>query len=137
MVIIIVIVIIVTTIEITIIIIIIIIVLSFKTSLIQDKGVWRNGSASDSRSEGWEFESLCPQHLHRWWYAFVRSALKKYSLSRHIAHRISDIANRSQSTIIYINKNNNRNNNSRNNNNNNNNYYYNNEFNITNNNKKA
>ena len=21
--------------------------------------VWRNGSASDSRSEGWEFESLC------------------------------------------------------------------------------
>ena len=24
-------------------------------------GVWRNGSASDSRSEGWEFESLCPQ----------------------------------------------------------------------------
>jgi hypothetical protein len=21
-------------------------------------GVWRNGSASDSRSEGWEFESL-------------------------------------------------------------------------------
>ena len=27
-------------------------------------GVWRNGSASDSRSEGWEFESLCP-HLCR------------------------------------------------------------------------
>ena len=27
------------------------------------KGVWRNGSASDSRSEGWEFESLCPQGL--------------------------------------------------------------------------
>ena len=26
------------------------------------KGVWRNGSASDSRSEGWEFESLCPQY---------------------------------------------------------------------------
>ena len=25
-------------------------------------GVWRNGSASDSRSEGWEFESLCPQY---------------------------------------------------------------------------
>ena len=24
-------------------------------------GVWRNGGASDSRSEGWEFESLCPQ----------------------------------------------------------------------------
>ena len=30
-----------------------------------DKGVWRNGSASDSRSEGWEFESLCPQTLQR------------------------------------------------------------------------
>ena len=27
-------------------------------------GVWRNGSASDSRSEGWEFESLWP-HLRR------------------------------------------------------------------------
>ena len=26
-------------------------------------GVWRNGSTSDSRSEGWEFESLC-LHLH-------------------------------------------------------------------------
>ena len=26
------------------------------------KGLWRNGSASDSRSEGWEFESLWP-HL--------------------------------------------------------------------------
>ena len=24
------------------------------------EGVWRNGSTSDSRSEGWEFESLCP-----------------------------------------------------------------------------
>ena len=27
------------------------------------KGLWRNGSASDSRSEGWEFESLWP-HDH-------------------------------------------------------------------------
>ena len=26
-------------------------------------GVWRNGSAYDSRSEGWEFESLCPQSM--------------------------------------------------------------------------
>ena len=26
------------------------------------KGLWRNGSASESRSEGWEFESLYP-HL--------------------------------------------------------------------------
>ncbi len=25
------------------------------------EGLWRNGSASDSRSEGWEFESLWPQ----------------------------------------------------------------------------
>ena len=25
-------------------------------------GVWRNGSASDSRSEGWEFDSLCPHY---------------------------------------------------------------------------
>ena len=27
------------------------------------RGLWRNGSASDSRSEGWEFESLCPHLL--------------------------------------------------------------------------
>jgi hypothetical protein len=27
------------------------------------KGLWRNGSASDSRSEGWELESLWP-HFH-------------------------------------------------------------------------
>lgn len=26
-------------------------------------GLWRNGSASDSRSEGWEFESLWPHIL--------------------------------------------------------------------------
>ena len=32
----------------------------------QASGVWRNGSASDSRSEGWEFESLCP-HFGQWW----------------------------------------------------------------------
>ena len=28
------------------------------------KGLWRNGSASDSRSEGWDFESLWP-HMPR------------------------------------------------------------------------
>ena len=28
----------------------------------RQQGPWRNGSASDSRSEGWEFESLWP-HL--------------------------------------------------------------------------
>ena len=26
-----------------------------------EKGLWRNGSASDSRSDGWAFESLWPQ----------------------------------------------------------------------------
>ena len=30
--------------------------------VIDNLGLWRNGSASDSRSEGWEFESLWP-HL--------------------------------------------------------------------------
>ena len=29
------------------------------------QGLWRNSSASDSRSEGWEFESLWPQSMHR------------------------------------------------------------------------
>ena len=28
-------------------------------------GLWRNGSASDSRSEGWELESLWPQKIER------------------------------------------------------------------------
>ncbi len=28
------------------------------------KGVWRNGSASDSRSEGWVFESLYPHFFY-------------------------------------------------------------------------
>ena len=28
--------------------------------IIVHRGLWRNGSASDSRSEGWEFESLWP-----------------------------------------------------------------------------
>ena len=34
-------------------------------SCCSSKGVWCNGSASDSRSEGWEFESLCPQRCAR------------------------------------------------------------------------
>ena len=39
--------------------------MSYACLLINDdhSGVWRNGSASDSRSEGWEFESLCPHLL--------------------------------------------------------------------------
>lgn len=36
-------------------------------------GVWRNGSASDSRSEGWEFESLCP-HFYQSAGATARAA---------------------------------------------------------------
>ncbi len=35
------------------------------SAVLRSTGVWRNGSASDSRSEGWEFESLCPQCLQR------------------------------------------------------------------------
>ena len=31
---------------------------------VMSTGVWRNGSASDSRSEGWEFESLCAHFAH-------------------------------------------------------------------------
>ena len=34
-------------------------------SLDVSSGVWRNGSASDSRSEGWELESLWPQRSER------------------------------------------------------------------------
>ena len=37
-------------------------VLAGEAPMRSSKGIWRNGSASDSRSEGWEFESLCP-HL--------------------------------------------------------------------------
>ena len=32
----------------------------FGSQIKETWGVWRNGSASDSRSEGWELESLCP-----------------------------------------------------------------------------
>ena len=35
------------------------------------KGVWRNGSASDSRSEGWEFESLCPHACSAFSYLII------------------------------------------------------------------
>ena len=34
-------------------------------------GAWRNSSASDSRSEGWEFESLCPQFDFCGWPAAI------------------------------------------------------------------
>ena len=33
---------------------------SFGSAVPQSTGVWRNGSASDSKSEAWEFEALCP-----------------------------------------------------------------------------
>ena len=48
----------------------------------RQSGVWRNGSASDSRSEGWEFESLCPHfvwlcitpvHMQPWGIRFANS----------------------------------------------------------------
>ena len=38
-------------------------ILGLNTPQLRLTGVWRNGSASDSRSEGWEFESLCPHFL--------------------------------------------------------------------------
>ena len=34
-----------------------------RSSALLNTGIWRNGSASDSRSEGWEFESLCPHFV--------------------------------------------------------------------------
>ena len=36
-------------------------------------GVWRNGSSSDSRSEGWEFESLC-LHFHQFFCSELHAA---------------------------------------------------------------
>ena len=36
--------------------------IALQNAHVRTRGVWRNGSASDSRSDGWEFESLCP-HL--------------------------------------------------------------------------
>ena len=38
-------------------------VVPWNKEALHTKGLWRNGSASDSRSEGWEFESLWPHHL--------------------------------------------------------------------------
>ena len=40
-----------------------------RSSALSNTGVWRNGSASDSRSEGWEFESLCPHFVGVSWLA--------------------------------------------------------------------
>ena len=34
-----------------------------RSSALLNIGIWRNGSASDSRSKGWEFESLCPHFV--------------------------------------------------------------------------
>ena len=37
------------------------------------QGAWRNGSASDSRSEGWEFDSLCPHFSPPGAFALLKS----------------------------------------------------------------
>ena len=39
------------------------VLISLAMRILLSLGVWRNGSASDSRSEGWEFESLCSHSL--------------------------------------------------------------------------
>ena len=46
-------------------------------------GIWRNGSASDSRSEGWEFESLCP-HFVRPRQVALKSAARALCGCTHI-----------------------------------------------------
>lgn len=49
------------------------------------KGLWRNGSASDSRSEGWEFKSLWPHFPFSFFFSssfsLLVSALTLYELS--------------------------------------------------------
>ena len=46
------------------------------------QGIWRNVSASDSRSEGWEFESLCPHFVR------PRRVGSKFGHARFAAARI-------------------------------------------------
>ena len=48
-------------------------------------GVWRNGSASDPRSEGWEFESLCP-HIVQVGPLSVKLLQAKLGLQSHHPH---------------------------------------------------
>ena len=45
------------------------------------KGLWRNGSASDSRSDGWAFESLWPQVLRHKQNVLVRKLKKSVIIS--------------------------------------------------------
>ena len=50
---------------------------------------WRNGSASDSRSEGWEFESLCPHFdvplaRERELYHYAADTVNTFALRREL-----------------------------------------------------
>ena len=55
--------------------------LPLRMSVLLEKGIWRNGSASDSRSEGWEFESLCP-HFVRPRYVGLRLGHTRSAVAR-------------------------------------------------------
>ena len=52
------------------------------------QGLWRNGSASDSRSEGWEFETLWP-HVVAWAKLSERSNAKGF-MARPVATIAAD-----------------------------------------------
>ena len=52
------------------------------------EGLWRNGSASDSRSDGWAFESLWPQFLMFWTKASLKLIVTEaLLLGNTYAHR--------------------------------------------------
>ena len=64
------------------------------TNLFRTLGLWRNGSASDSRSEGWEFESLWP-HVVAWAKLSGRSNAKSF-MARPVATIATDQHNNEQ-----------------------------------------
>ena len=47
-------------------------------------GAWRNGSASDSRSEGWVFESLRPHTFYFYFFHNYKIIIKTIGLSNII-----------------------------------------------------
>ena len=52
-------------------------------------GVWRNGSAPDSRSKGWKLESLCPPFLEARWRTMLINTLRCNAMASSIPLRAS------------------------------------------------
>ena len=61
-----------------------------RSSALLNIGIWRNGSASDSISKGWEFESFCPRCL-LWYLAVFLGGGCAHVLTRSLGVRASEV----------------------------------------------